>query len=77
VRTTLLQAGVPTAPPVRKPRRKRPLPRRFERARPNQLWQSDITSMVLPRSGHRISRRSCDRTTSTKSRWKKTVGTTK
>jgi transposase InsO family protein len=54
VRTALLQAGVPTAPPVRKPRRKRPLPHRFERARPNQLWQSDITSMVLPRSGNRV-----------------------
>jgi transposase InsO family protein len=54
VRTALAQAGVPTTPPVRKPRRKRPLPRRFERARPGQLWQSDITSMVLPRSGHRI-----------------------
>jgi transposase InsO family protein len=54
VRTALAQAGVPASTPVRKPRRKKPLPRRFERARPNQLWQSDITSMVLPRSGNRV-----------------------
>jgi transposase InsO family protein len=54
VRTALAEAGVPARPPDRKPRRKRPLPRRFERSRPNQLWQSDITSMVLPRSGNRI-----------------------
>lgn len=35
-------------------RRGRPRPRRFERARPGQLWQTDITSYVLPRPGRRV-----------------------
>jgi hypothetical protein len=54
VRSALVEAGVPPTPPARKRRRKRPAPRRFERSRPNQLWQSDITSLVLARQGHRI-----------------------
>jgi len=37
-----------------KARRRRPLPRRFERARPGQLWQTDITSYVLARPGRRV-----------------------
>lgn len=37
----------------RKRKRRRPDVRRFERARPGALWQSDITSYVLPRSGQR------------------------
>ncbi|RKY15743.1 MAG: hypothetical protein DRQ55_19160, partial [Planctomycetota bacterium] len=41
-------------PDPRKPRKRRPLPRRFERARPGQLWQSDITSYVLARPGRRV-----------------------
>jgi transposase InsO family protein len=37
------------------PTRPRPQPpRRFERARPNQLWQSDIFSFGLKRSGRRV-----------------------
>ena len=54
VRNTLRRAGVAQVapPPVRK--RAKPLPRRFERARPNQLWQTDITSLVLPRHGARV-----------------------
>jgi transposase InsO family protein len=54
VRRTLARAGVKPAPPIRRPRRARPLPRRFERARANQLWQTDITSFVLPRPGARV-----------------------
>lgn len=41
-----------TSPPPAHPR-KRHLPRRFERSRPNELWQSDITSFVLHRQGLR------------------------
>ena len=29
-------------------------PRRFERARPGELWQTDITSFVLRRQGRRV-----------------------
>src|SRR5262249_17596835 len=38
----------------KKPRRKAPRPRRFERTRPRELWQSDITSFVLARPGTRV-----------------------
>jgi len=41
----------PKAPPKKK---SPPLPRRFERANPMQLWQSDITSYVLRRTGQRV-----------------------
>jgi len=42
VRRTLHQAAVPLPPPQQKRRRNRAKPRFFERATPNQLWQSDI-----------------------------------
>jgi transposase InsO family protein len=44
------------APPARRRRRRRrrPAVRRFERSRPRELWQSDITSVVLPRHGQRV-----------------------
>ena len=51
---TLQRAGVKATLPVRRPRRAPPQPRRFERARPNQLWQTDITSFVLPRPSARV-----------------------
>ena len=41
----------PQAPP---PRKSPPQPRRFERANPMQMWQSDITSYVLKRTGKRV-----------------------
>jgi transposase InsO family protein len=44
--------GGPAAAPAR--RRRRPAVRRFERSRPRELWQSDITSVVLPRHGQRV-----------------------
>jgi len=50
VAETALPAGVVPA----KRRVMRPKPRRFEKAQPGQLWQSDITSMTLPRSGQRV-----------------------
>lgn len=55
VRKTLREHGVERPDlPAKKRRAKSALPRRFERARPMQLWQSDITSFVLSRSGRRV-----------------------
>jgi len=54
VRNTLRRAGVAQAAPPPRRKRSKPLPRRCERARPNQLWQTDITSLVLPRHGARV-----------------------
>ncbi len=34
--------------------KKKPVVRRFERSRPGELWQTDITSFVLPRHGQRV-----------------------
>jgi transposase InsO family protein len=47
VRRTLHQAAVPPPPPQQKRRRNRAKPRFFERATPNQLWQSDIFTFQL------------------------------
>ena len=47
VRRTLHQAAVPLPPPQQKRRRNRAKPRFFERAAPNQLWQSDIFTFQL------------------------------
>lgn len=55
VKKTLDEAGLPALaqrPP--RPRRGPSPPRRFERARPGELWQSDITSLVLRREGRRV-----------------------
>ncbi len=55
VRNTLREAGVSPPAPVRKRRRRKPMPpRRFERARPGELWQSDITSFLLHRHSQRV-----------------------
>jgi len=55
VQKTLREAGFPPlAKPRRKPRHKKKPPRRFERARPGELWQSDITSFVLARPSRRV-----------------------
>ena len=47
VRRTLHQSAVPPPPPQQKRRRNRSKPRFFERATPNQLWQSDIFTFQL------------------------------
>jgi len=55
VRKILLEKGVgvqAAAAPKSRPKSKPP--RRFERARPGQMWQSDITSFVLRRQGRRV-----------------------
>jgi len=54
-RKILLERGVEMLPgPRKKPRPKSKPPRRFERARPGQMWQSDITSFVLRRHHRRV-----------------------
>lgn len=47
------EAGLGGAAPPKR-RRKPPLPRRFERSRPGDLWQSDITSYLLTRHSQRV-----------------------
>jgi len=55
VRNVLREKGIAPQPsPARRARPKSKLPRRFERARPGELWQSDITSYVLRRQGRRV-----------------------
>jgi transposase InsO family protein len=54
VRSAILAAGVPRAPAPKKRRRRYEVPRRFERSKAGDLWQSDITSMVLARPGKRV-----------------------
>ena len=53
VRRVLKEHGLHDPAPPRA-RRRKPAVRRFERARPGQLWQSDITSYVLARPGRRV-----------------------
>jgi transposase InsO family protein len=49
VRKTLVQAGVrPAKVAPRKRRRRAPAPQRFERSRPGELWQTDITYLYVP-----------------------------
>jgi transposase InsO family protein/transposase-like protein len=52
VRKATTAAGLPPATRARGKRRK--TIRFFERARPGQLWQSDWTSLVLPRTRQRV-----------------------
>jgi transposase-like protein len=54
IRRTLKQEDLETPPPRRKTRRRPPRVRRFERARPGELWQSDLTSFVLTRHSRRV-----------------------
>jgi transposase InsO family protein len=53
VRKTLKERNLASVKVAKKRRRAPPRPRRFERARPMQLWQSDITSFLLPRNSQR------------------------
>lgn len=50
VKKVLAAEGIPPTPPVRRPRRRKSVgpPQEFERAHPNQLWQSDITYVDVP-----------------------------
>lgn len=54
VRAVLARAGVPpTVPPGRRGR-VREAPHRFERSRPGELWQTDITTYRLARQGRSV-----------------------
>jgi transposase InsO family protein len=44
----------PATPPAPRRRRRSEEPRRFERSRPGELWQSDITSYLLGRHHRRV-----------------------
>lgn len=54
IRKTLREAKLETPPPVKKKHRKPATIRRFERSKPGELWQSDITSFVLTRHSQRV-----------------------
>lgn len=53
VRNTLREKGLHSTRRYRKREKTQP-PRRFERAKPGELWQSDITSFVLARRSQRV-----------------------
>ena len=53
VRNTLKGKGYPRGGRRRRIKKRQP-PRRFERAKAGDLWQTDITSFVLPRHGQRV-----------------------
>jgi transposase InsO family protein len=54
VQKALKEEGLAIPPPRAKPKRKRQPPRRFERSRPGELWQSDITSFLFTRDSRRV-----------------------
>lgn len=54
IRRAIKEANLPPTQAPAKRWRKRPQVTFFERARPGELWQSDITSFVLPRYGQRV-----------------------
>jgi transposase len=54
VRKTVVNAGLPLAKKAKKKKRSSDKVRRFERARPMQLWQSDITQFTLGQHWQRV-----------------------
>lgn len=54
IRRVVKEAGLPETPLVRRIWRKAPLIRRFERSKPGELWQTDITSFNLARNSQRV-----------------------
>jgi transposase InsO family protein/transposase-like protein len=54
VRKTVVNAGLPLATKQKKKKRSSDKVRRFERARPMQLWQSDITQFTLGQHWQRV-----------------------
>lgn len=54
IRKTLREANLEGSKPAKKYRKKTAQIRRFERSRPGELWQSDITSFVLTRHNQRV-----------------------
>lgn len=54
IRKTIREEGLPLAQKPKRRKRAADQVRRFERAKPMQLWQSDITSFVLSRHSTRV-----------------------
>ena len=54
IRRAVKEAALPPTPAPAKRWRKKPVIRRFERAKPGDLWQSDITSFNLARHSQRV-----------------------
>jgi transposase InsO family protein/transposase-like protein len=54
IRRVVQEEGLPHGLVLKRRWKKRPLVRKFERARPGEMWQTDITSFVLARSGLRV-----------------------
>lgn len=54
INKTFKENNFETESAPKKRKRRSEEPRRFERANPMQLWQSDITSFNLPRSGQKV-----------------------
>jgi transposase InsO family protein len=54
VQRTIVEEQIERPTPVKRKHRAPPKVRRFERARPNQLWQTDITSFLLARHHRRV-----------------------
>lgn len=54
IRKTLIEEKIPLVEVIKKRRRSSDKIRHFERARPMQLWQTDITSYVLARHSQRV-----------------------
>jgi len=54
VRAVVKEEQLPAATVPKRRRRRKPKVRRFERSRPNALWQSDITSLWLARPARRV-----------------------
>ncbi len=54
IRRVVAAAQLPAGPSPKRRWVKKAAPRFFERAKPGELWQTDITSFTLPRSGQRV-----------------------
>src|SRR6185437_10087937 len=54
IRKTIREENLPSLPPEKKHPKRHPVVQRFERARPMQMWQTDITSFVLTRHSQRV-----------------------
>ena len=54
IRRELQEAGLASERPPKRRKKSSDKIRRFERAKPGALWQSDITEFTLPRSGQKV-----------------------
>jgi transposase InsO family protein len=54
IRRVVSEEGLPPGKAAPERWKKKHAPRRFERSRPGELWQTDITSFLLPRHSQRV-----------------------